>query len=160
MVQLIITGVNLFVLCFCLGYFLSPMISRMLSKRTAQIADTLAQAGTSREDARQELLLYQQKLENFDEERAALLMRAQEKARLRETQILTEANAEAQRIVERARREADLLRAKLKDDVRSDMITVSTAAAARMIEDHMDEALQDVFIDETLKEMGEMTWRS
>lgn len=160
MAELIITAVNIFILCFCLGYFLSPMISRMLTKRKTGIAAMLSQARESREDARQEVCLYEQRLDHFDQERRELLLKAQEKARVREAEILSAAAAEAKRILDRADREAALMRAKLTDEVRSEMVRCSTAAAVRLIRDNMDVKASDGFIDETLKEMGEATWQS
>ena len=51
MVQLIITGINVFILFFAIGYILSPMVSKMLSKRKTQIADSINEARVSKEDA-------------------------------------------------------------------------------------------------------------
>ena len=160
MAELIITGVNIFVLSFCLGYFLSPMIEKMLSKRKEGIAAALSLSRQSREDARQEVALYERRLEHFEDERQELLLKAGEKAGVLEAQILAAADEESQRILARARREADLLRAKLEDEMRREMVTCGSQAAARLIAEHMDEAACGRLIDETLKEMGEETWRS
>ncbi len=160
MAELVISGVNLFVLSFCLGYFLSPMIGKMLSKRKEGIANSLTQAKQSREDARREVSQYAYRLEHFDEEREELLSRAEQKADARKAQILDAADAEAKRILDRAHREADLLQAKLEDETRREMILCSSKAAARLIADQMDEGDLARFIDDTLKEMGEETWRS
>lgn len=160
MAELIITGVNIFVLSFCLGYFLSPMIGKMLSKRKEGIAAALSLSRQRREDARQEVALYERRLEHFEDERQELLLKAGEKAGVLEAQILAAADEESQRILARARREADLLRAKLEDEMRREMVTCGSQAAARLIAEHMDEAAYGRLIDETLKEMGEETWRS
>lgn len=160
MTELIITGVNIFILSFCLGYFLSPMIIKMLKTRRAGIANDLLQARQKREDARQDVQLYEHKMINFDQERQDVLTRAKEKASAREAQMLAAAESEARIIIDRADREAALMRAKLKDEVRREMVSWGTAAASRLIMDNMDEAVQDEMIQETLKEMGEETWQS
>ena len=160
MVQLIITAVNVFVLFFAIGYILSPMVARMLSKRKVQIADTLETARMSKEEAALQAKMYEDKLTNFEEEREAILHRAREKAKVREDEIVGEAFAEAGRITDRADREAALLRAKVKDDIKRDMVTFAAAAAAKLIAENMDAKVQDELIEQTLEDMKETTWQS
>ena len=160
MVQLIITAVNVFVLFFAIGYILSPMVARMLSKRKVQIADTLETARMSKEEAALQAKIYEDKLTNFEEESEAILHRAREKAKVREDEIVGEAFAEAGRITDRADREAALLRAKVKDDIKRDMVTFAAAAAAKLIAENMDAKVQDELIEQTLEDMKETTWQS
>lgn len=160
MAELIVTAINVFVLCFALGYILSPMVAKMLSKRRTQIADDLEDAKVSREDAAAAAKLYEEKLANFDAEREAILQKAREKAKVKEDEIIGEAQAEADRIMSRADREADLLRAKIKDDIKKDMVNYAAAAAAKLIAENMDAKKQDELIEQTLKDMGEATWQN
>lgn len=160
MAELIVQVINIFLLCFALGYILSPMVTKLLKKRKAQIAESLTDAKQSRESAIADAAMYEEKLADFERERGEILAKAREKAKSREADILGEANAEAGRIVDRAQREAALLRAKIKDDIKKDMVTYATAAAAKLIAENMDEKKQNALIDETLKEMGEETWQN
>ena len=83
-----------------------------------------------------------------------------EKAKAGEEEMMREAQSEAARIVNRADREAALLQAKVRDEIRRDMITYATAAAAKLIAENMNTPQQDALIEETLKEMGEQTWQN
>lgn len=160
MVELIIQLVNIFLLSLFLGYILSPMISKMLSKRKNQISENLHEAKSGRQEALDNAVMYEEKLADFDKERGAILARAREKAKARENDIIGEANAEAGRIIDRAQREATLMRAKIKDDIKKDMVTYASAAAAKLIAENMDVNKQDALIEQTLNEMGDKTWQN
>lgn len=160
MVELIIQLVNIFLLSMFLGYILSPMIGKMLSKRKHQIRENLHEAKSVRQEALDNAAMYEEKLADFDKERGAILARAQEKAKARENDIIGEANAEAGRIIDRAQREATLMRAKIKDDIKKDMVTYASAAAAKLIAENMDVNKQDALIEQTLNEMGDKTWQN
>ena len=160
MAELMITAINIFLLSFVAGYIGYPMISKALNKRKTQIAEQIHTASQDRADA---LLLaqdYETRLKNFEQEREVILAQAREKAKAGEEEMMREAQSEAARIVNRADREAALLQAKVRDEIRRDMITYATAAAAKLIAENMTTPQQDALIEETLKEMGEQTWQN
>ena len=160
MVQLISSGINVFILFFLVGYILSPMLNRWLSKRKTQIADSINEARMSKEEAQSLAQMYEEKLANFEDEKEAILDRARAKAKAKQDEIIGEAITEAGRISDRADREAALLRAKVKDDIKNDLVPFATSAAAKLIEEHMDAKVQDELIEQTLNEIGDKTWQS
>lgn len=160
MVQLISSGINVFILFFLVGYILSPMLTKWLTNRKTQIANSINEARTSKEEAQSLAQMYEEKIANFDDEKEAILDRARAKAKAKQDEIIGEAITEAGRISDRADREAALLRAKVKDDIKNDMVTFATSAAAKLIEEHMDAKVQDELIEQTLNEIGDKTWQS
>ena len=160
MVQLISSGINVFILFFLVGYILSPMLTKWLTNRKTQIAHSINEARMSKEEAQSLAQMYEEKIANFDDEKEAILDRARAKAKAKQDEIIGEAITEAGRISDRADREAALLRAKVKDDIKNDMVTFATSAAAKLIEEHMDAKVQDELIEQTLNEIGDKTWQS
>lgn len=160
MAEFIITAVNIFVLCFCVGYFGSEMISKVFAKRKAGIVENINSAKKQKEDAAADREMYEEKVRHFAEEKAEILERASERAKLREAEILKDANDEVERIISRAKKEADLKKLKLKDDIKRDMAIYACAAASRIIAENMDETIQAQLINDTLNEMGEATWQN
>lgn len=160
MVQLISSGINVFILFFLVGYILSPMLTKWLTNRKTQIANSINEARTSKEEAQSLAQMYEEKIANFDDEKEAILDKARAKAKAKQDEIIGEAITEAGRISDRADREAALLRAKVKDDIKNDMVTFATSAAAKLIEEHMDAKVQDELIEQTLNEIGDKTWQS
>ena len=104
--------------------------------------------------------MYAKRIAGFSEERAAILERAKEKASKREAQLIQDAQAESDRIIARAEKEAQLKAAKVRDELKKDMITYAHATAMKLIAENMDEKKQAQFIEDTLNEMGESTWQS
>ena len=74
--------------------------------------------------------------------------------------MLSEAKAEAAKIIERANREVELERKKALDDMKQDVVTIAALMASMAVGNSIDVKVQDALIDETLKEMGESTWQS
>ena len=85
---------------------------------------------------------------------------ARRKAKSREEEMLSEAKAEAAKIIERANREVELERKKALDDMKQEVVTIAALMASKAVGNSIDVKVQDALIDETLKEMGESTWQS
>ena len=160
LIEFLITAVNIFILFFIAGYFFSNMAVGMLSKRKARIVESIESARTEKEDAIQNRGMYDEKIKCFDAERADILERAGQRAKVRETEILQEAGLEAERIVSRAHKEADLKKAKVKDEIKRDMIVYASMTAGKLVAENIDAAGQEKLIEETLNEMGEATWQN
>jgi len=95
-----------------------------------------------------------------EKEADEILSQARKKALKREEEIVSGARQEALRITERAENEIELEKKKVRDQVKQEMIQVAVAMAGKIITDKIDPAKQDALVEETLKEMGDQTWRS
>ena len=83
-----------------------------------------------------------------------------EESQVRETEIVDEARQEAARIIERANREVELEKKKALDDMKQEIVSIASLMAGKVVAASIDTTIQDMLIDETLKEMGESTWQS
>ena len=117
-------------------------------------------AAKEKADAVQFKEKYDEKLKNVDKESEEILSETRKKALKKETAIVGEAKEEANRILERANREVELEKNKVKDEVKQEMISVAAAMAGKVIEVSLDEGKQSQLIEDTLKEMGDETWLS
>src|SRR5450631_3388047 len=93
--------INFLILVWLLKRFLYKPILHAIDEREKGIASQLAQAEAKKVEAQQERDDFQHKNEAFEKERAALLSKA-----------TNEAQAERQRLLDEARKDAELLRAK------------------------------------------------
>lgn len=160
MAEFIMTAINIFILAFLAGYFGSGLISGMFNKRKAGIVESIDSAKKEKENAAVLKSDYENKVKNFEQEKTQILAKASEKAKLRETEIIDDAHSEAERIILRAKKEAELKKLKLKDEIKRDMITYASAAAAKIIKKNMNDGIQAQLIENTLNGMGEATWQS
>ena len=158
--DVLITGVNIFILFFAMSYLLFNPARDFLEKRRNKIAGDLETARSSKEDAVALKAEYEAKLKAIDKEAEAILDEARKKAKKQEAEIVAEAKEEAARIIARANREIDLERKKALADVKNEIVSIASLMAGKAVAASMDVKIQDTLIEETLKEMGESTWQS
>jgi len=107
-------AVNFLILVWLLKRFLYKPILHAIDERKKGIAAQLAQAEAKKAEAQKERDDFHHKNEVFDQERAALLKKAGE-----------EVQAERQRLLDEARKDADSLRAKRQDALREEQHNLS-----------------------------------
>jgi len=95
---------NFLILVWLMKRFLYKPILHAIDVREQRIAAELADAAAKKSEAQQERDEFQRQNEQFDQQRAALL-----------SQATDEVNAERQRLLDEARKDADTLRAKRQD---------------------------------------------
>ncbi len=147
-------------LFFFLSYILWNPAREMLRKRKEKIKNEMETAKADMAEAMSLKSEYEKKLQNADKDVDEILSEGRKKALARENQIVEEANEEAKKIRERAEREIELEKSKVKDEVKHEMINVASAIAGKFVAKELSEKEQSKLIDDTLEEMGEDTWRS
>lgn len=160
LVDTVIVILAVFFLFLLLSYLVFNPARELLRKRQEKIAGELADAAQNQAAAIQLKGEYEGKLAAADKEVDEILTEARKKGQKREAQIVAEAKEEAARVMNRAEREIELEKEKMKDEVKQEMITVAQAMAAKVMAASMDEAKQAELLEDTLKEMGDDTWRS
>ena len=158
--DVVITGINIFILFFAMSYLLFNPARDFMEKRRQKIAGDLETARSSKESAVALKAEYEEKLKTIDKEAEAILDEARKQAKKQEAEILEEARNEANRIIERANREIDLEKKKALEDVKTEIVSIASLMAEKAVAASMDINIQDSLIEETLKEMGESTWQS
>ena len=107
-------AINFLILVWLLKRFLYKPILQAIDEREKGIAAVLAAAEAKATEAQTERDDFQHKNAAFDQERAALLEKATD-----------EANAQRQQLLDEARKDADVLRAKRQDAWRTEQRTLS-----------------------------------
>lgn len=158
--DIVITGINIFILFFALSYLLFDPARDYLEKRKQKIAGDLETAKTSREDALAMKAEYEAKLKEIDKEAEQIIDDARKKAKRQEAEIIAEAKEEANRILARAGREIELEKKKALEEAKQEIVSIASLMAGKVVAASIDTRVQDVLVEETLKEMGESTWQS
>ncbi len=143
-------AINFLILVWLLKRFLYKPILHAIDEREKGIATQLAEAEARVAEAQKERDDYQHKNEAFDQQRAALLKKATD-----------EANAERQRLLDLARKDADSLRAKRQDALRSEqrnlsqeiirrtqkeVFTIARKTLADLATTSLEERMSEVFV--------------
>jgi F-type H+-transporting ATPase subunit b len=113
-------ALNFIILVWLLKRFLYKPILNAVDAREKRIAAELADADAKKAEAQKERDEFQRKNEEFDQQRAALLRK-----------VTDEANAERQRLLDDARKAADVLSAKRQETLRSDADNLNQAIRSR-----------------------------
>ena len=155
-----LTIIAVIVLFFAMSYFLFNPARKLLNDRKEKIRGELENAKNNQEAAIALKAEYEEKLKEIDKEAEAILSDARKRALANENQMIAQAKEEADRIIDRARVEAQLEKQKLSDEVKKEIISVASVMAGKLVAASIDTTLQNQLIDETLKEIGDDTWQN
>lgn len=150
----------IFVLFMGMSYLLFNPAREFLKKRQDKIREEMESAAKSNQDAKELKEEYSEKLSNVEKEAEEILSESRKKALKKENDIVEEAKQEASRIIERANKEVELEKNKVKDEVKQEMISMACLMAGKVATASIDEAQQAELIENTLKEMGDETWQN
>lgn len=154
----VVLMVNIFILFVAASYFLFNPARELFRKRSEAIKQDLENAKNSNEKALALKQEYEARIKNADKEAESILSEARKKAIKNEEAIVEEARQEAERIRRRADAEIILEKKKASDDIKTEIISVATAMAGRIVETSIDDETSQKLIDDTLKEIGDDTW--
>lgn len=156
----ILLAIAVFFLFLLMSYLLFNPARKLLKDRQERIEGDINNAREDKESAAALKAEYEAKLKEVDKEAEAILAEARQKALKNEARIIEEAKEEASRIMKQAKEEAELEKKHAMDDMKQEMITVASMMAQKVIAASIDTKIQSTLVDETLREMGEATWRS
>lgn len=152
------TMLAVFMIFTAFGKLLYGPVKDMMEKRSERIRSDIEKAANDKKSAEQVKIAYENKLKEVQKEADEILAAARKKALSIEYQIVGDAKEEANRIFQRAQNEIQLEKAKMRDEIKSEMIHVATAMAARFVTVSISEQNKLELIDQTLNEMGDDTW--
>ena len=156
----VLLAIAVFVMFLFLSYMLFNPAREMLKKRQDKVKDEIDSAEKSKEDAAKLKEEYENRLREIHKEEDVILGAARKKALDNEAKIIEDAKAEAENIIARANKQAELEMKKAQDEIKKEIISVAALMAEKVVSDKIDIEIQDSLIDDTLKEIGEKTWQS
>ncbi len=152
--------ISLFVIIWILYKLLFKPVTDFLDKRKNTIAETINDATSKKASAIQLKADYEAKLRNIKDEANQILKDTRAKALVREEEIIKAAKEEAENIKQKAQSDIKLEQERIKDELKKEMIEISTIMASKFVSASIDEAKHHALIDETIKEMGDVQWLS
>lgn len=156
----ILLAIAVFIMFLLLSYLLFNPAREFLKKREERVKNNIDSASRAKEEAQALRAEYEEKLRNINKEADEIMSAARKKALENEAKIIEDAKSEAARIIERANHQTELAVKKAEDDIKKEIIAVSSLIAEKVIRENIDLSIQDSLVDDTLKEIGEKTWQS
>lgn len=155
-IQLINTGI----LCFVLSKLLYSPVLNFLNARKERVASQINEAEAKLKEAESLKAQYEAKLKDIDNERNEILESARDSAKKNSRQIISDARKEADLIKNRAEKDIANEREKAKDDIKKQIIEVSSEMSRRYIAKEISAAEQEQLFEDTLKELEDLEWTS
>ena len=153
--QILISLANLVILFLIVKKFLFKPVKKLFAKRQAELDHQYAAANAAEKQAQEHKAAWEKKLQSANEEADGIIKDATDAAKYRATQIVEEANAKAAGIQSRAEAEALLTQKRAEEEIKKEIVEVSSAIAEKMLEREFNEADHRALIDTFLDEIGE-----
>jgi F-type H+-transporting ATPase subunit b len=150
-----IQWVNVILLAAVLIKLLYKPVKGYMAGRADRIARDIESARKNNERAREDRARYEQLIANIEEEREEILNEAHRIAVERSDQILLAAREEATHLMAKAEDEIRTERENTADEIKRQIIELSTLMASRFIEVSIDRKIQEDYLDEILENWRE-----
>lgn len=149
--HILISLANLLILYFLIKKFLYAPVKKALAQRQSAIEQDYSEAQKARTDALADKAEYEKQLSEAHEEAGRIIKEAASVASYRENEIISEARDRAAGIVREAANEAELLKRKADEDIKSEIVDVSALLTEKLLDREINENdhrnLIDSFID-------------
>lgn len=155
----IITGINVFILFFALSYFLFNPVQKVLKNRSDKIKNEIENAKSQEAQAIALKEEYLKKLADTRIEVENIMEDARKNAKKMGEDIVAEAKAEAQNIINRGNKEIEQEKAKAVDELKNQVIGISTLIASKIIKENVNAKSEDKLFEEALSEIGASSWQ-
>ncbi|NLG03244.1 MAG: F0F1 ATP synthase subunit B [Clostridia bacterium] len=156
----VLVAIAVFCLFLIMSYLLFNPARDLLQKRQDKIQNDLDTATAQKTEAISLKEEYEAKMREVDKETEEILSDARKKALANEARMIADAKEEAARIIKQANIEAELEKKKAADDMKKEMIEIASMMAGKVVAASIDTTIQNVLVEETLREVGDQTWLS
>ena len=153
--QTLISLANLLVLFLIIKRFLYKPVINTLNARRASIDKDYSDAAQAKLEAENNKLAYEEKLAGANAQADSIIASASQVAKSRADQILDEANERARSIKSRAEADAELTKQKAQEEIKQQIVEVSSAIAEKMLERELNAKDHGDMIDSFINQMGE-----
>lgn len=160
LINMAMQWVNTAIMCGILSYFLYQPVKKFMKTRADRIKNQLDTAETNLKSSQDLKADYERKLKEIDKERSEILDKARAQALAKSEQIVAEAKHEAQNLKNRAALDIQREIENAKDEMRKQMIEISSLVASRYISTNIDQTTQSRLLDEVIADLGDTTWLS
>ena len=152
--QILISLCNLFLLFLLFKKFLFKPVKNVLEKRQTELDTSYEKAAMVQAQADEHKRTWEDKLAAANSEADAILQNATENARRRGDKIVSEAQMRADGMIRVAQTEVELERRKADEDMKREIVVLSSALAEKMLGREIKDEDHRAMIDEFLCEIG------
>ena len=153
--HIVISLCNLLILYLMLKKFLYKPVKKVLAERQAAIDSRYDEADKALSEAHAAQTEWNEKIAAADEEAAGIVSSAVESANRQSSAILGETKQRADRMISRARAEAEAERRKAEDDIKAQIADVSVILAGKILDREINAEDHSDLINSFISEIGD-----
>lgn len=153
--QILISLANLVILFFILKMFLYKPVKNIMAARQAEIDSGYAAASEAEKSAKADRDAWAEKIKTAESEAQTIIKNAADKANDNSDRIINEAKDKARDIIRRAEAEAELEHKKAQDDIKQEIVVVSTVLTEKMLEREINEKDHRELIESFISKIGD-----
>ena len=158
LIQAGVNALGVILLCVILTWLLYKPVRNFLRERVERIQNQLNEARESRATASELKTRYDRQLKDIDLERAAILDEVRKQAGEQREQILNIAKDEARELKDRAGMEITAERERIRDEIHSAVIDISSDMAEKLLAAAIDKKAHDRLFNEGLAELDRVVF--
>lgn len=149
------TFCNMIITFLLLKKFLFKPVKKMIDDRQKEIDDLYSDANNSKEEAAAIKAEYEKHLDEAKHERDEIIKAATVRAAKREQEIISEANADANAIREKAHADVMQEKKKVLNEVKNEISGIAMDIASKVIEKEIDESKHQSLVEEFIDNIGD-----
>jgi len=153
-ITLLLQAGNFLILAFILYRFLFKPVVAFMDKRAEGIRQSLEEAKRARDEVVRARAEYEESLKAARQEAAALRQRMDREMAEERERLLQQSREEAQRLLTQARSEIEHEVGRAKADLRREAVTLSLAAAERLLKRSLTDEDHRRIAEQTIQELG------
>lgn len=150
--------INTCILVFALRYILYKPVKAFLHNRSDKISQNITDVEQLLGNAEMLKEWYDEKMKAADFDRDEIIEEARNRAANIESQIISEAKAEAEAMKARAMQEIQMEKENSLDEMKRQIIDISAMIAERYVQEKMDDQTGYKLLDEAIDDLGDATW--
>jgi len=150
--------VSFLVLLLIMKKYFWDKLRNFMQAREQKVTDAFDNAEQVNKVADERLLELNDRLAAIDDEAKGILAESKRKADARATEIIESAQAEAEAMKEKARRDIEHEQAKAIEQLKQQLALLAVYAAEKIIEKQLDPAEQKEIVNGAIKEVGKSQW--
>ena len=129
-------------------------IVEALDARAEKIRGDIDQADKSRQEAEKVLAEHKELMANAKDESAKIIAQGREEAEKVKAEIIEKAQTEAKDMAERVKKEIAMAKDSALAELKTEVVTISTEIASRIIEKDLKPEDQNALVEEALNKIG------
>lgn len=152
--------INLGVLYFIMKRFLYKPVKKMLDLRESEVKTTYEQAESAKQTAENLKVQYEEQIKTAKDQAGEIIKNATQKAISRGDEILADAAANAQNIINRTNEQIAAEKKKAINEIKDEIADIAISAASSVLKKELTQADHEKLINDFIENAGDAKWQN